>query len=220
MFPKSTIAGAAALLAAPVVVIAATLAQPTLSGDAAKQVAALTEHRGAVIAGMAASTIGVVLLIAGLIWLAFAIAPRAPRLAMAGGVLGVLGLLIVLFENSVRAAAPAIVGALNRAQATAVLDRINSGAAISALEPLAILGDIGIALLGIAVVKAGAPRWAAAAIVVGAVGEGVGFATDTKALVVISFALIFVGLLQAVRTLAARPVRQVAAVAPQAAAVS
>jgi len=34
MFTKSTIAGAAALLAAPVVVIAAVLIQPTLSGDA------------------------------------------------------------------------------------------------------------------------------------------------------------------------------------------
>jgi hypothetical protein len=220
MFSKSTFAGAAALLAAPVVVVAATLAQPTLSGDAAKQAAALADHRGAVIAGMAANTIGVVLLVAGLIWLAFALAPRAPRLAMAGGVLGVLGLLIVLFENSVRAAGPAIVGALDQARATAVLDRINSGAAISALEPLAILGDIGIALLGIAILKVGAPRWAAAAIVIGALGEGAGFAAGTKALVIISFALLFAGLLQAVRTLVTRAAPEPAAEAAQAAAVS
>ena len=45
MLSKSTFAGAAALLAAPIVVIAGTLAQPTLSGDAATQVAALTDHR-------------------------------------------------------------------------------------------------------------------------------------------------------------------------------
>ena len=70
--------------------------------------------------------------------------------------LGVLGSLVVLFENGVGAAAPAIVDTLDRAQATAVLDRINTGA-ISALEPLSILGDIGIALLGIAVARAGAP---------------------------------------------------------------
>ena len=219
MFSKSTFAGAAALLAAPIVVIAGTLAQPTLSGDAATQVAALTVHRGPMIAGMTLRTTGLILLIAGTVWLALTIAPRAPRLAMAGGVLGVLGSLVVLFENGVGAAAPAIVEALDRAQATAVLDRISTGA-ISALDPLAILGDIGIALLGIAVARAGAARWAAAAIVIGALGEGGGFATGTKALVIVSFALLFAGLLQAVRTLLTRAVPQPAVEAAQAAAVS
>src|SRR5580692_30985 len=219
MFSKSTFVGAAALLAAPIVVIAGTLAQPTLSGDAATQVAALTVHRGPMIAGLTLRTTGLILLIAGTVWLAFTIAPRAPRLALAGGVLGVLGSLVVLFESGVAAAAPAIVDTLDRAQATAVLDRINTGA-ISALDPLSILGDIGIALLGIAAVRAGAPRWAAVAIVIGALGEGAGFATGTKALVIISFAILFVGLLQAVRTLLTRAVPRPAVEAAQAAAVS
>ena len=220
MLSKSTFAGAAALLAAPIVVIVGTLAQPTLSDDAATQVAALTVHRGPMIAGMTLMTIGLILLIAGTVWLALTLAPRVPRLAIAGGVLGVLGSLVVLFENGVAAAAPAIVDTLDRAQATAVLDHINTGA-ISALDPLSILGDIGIALLGIAVARAGAPRWAAAAIVIGAVGEGAGFATGTKALVIISFALLFAGLLQAVRTLVTRAAPQPAAeAAHQAAAVS
>ena len=166
MHPKS-IAGAAALLAAPILVIAGALAQPTLSGDAAKQVVALTSHRGAMIAGMTLSMIAAVLLIGGTVWLALTLAPRAPRLAMAGGVLGVLGSLIVLFENSVGAAAPAIIAGLDRAQATAVLGRIQSSAAISAFEPVSIVGNIGVALLGIAVARAGAPRWAAALIVIG-----------------------------------------------------
>jgi hypothetical protein len=201
MFSKSTTAGALALLAAPIVVIVATLTQPTLSSDAATQVTALAGHRTAMITGLALSIIALVLLIAGTIWLALVLAPRAPRLAVAGGVLSVLGLLVVLFQNSLDAAGPAIVSALDRTQATAVLDHIHSGS-ISALEPLSILGDIGIALLGIAVFKAGAPRWAAAAIAVGALGEGAGFATGTKPLVIISFALLFAGLQQAVRTLA------------------
>jgi hypothetical protein len=92
-------------------------------------------------------------------------------------------------------------GTIDRAQAATVLDRIHSGA-ISALEPLSLAGDIGIALLGIAVVKVGAPRWAGAAIVIGALGEGAGFATGAKPLAIISFTLLFAGLLQAVRTLA------------------
>jgi hypothetical protein len=87
------------------------------------------------------------------------------------------------------------------------------------LEPLQLAGDIGIALLGIAVVKAGAARWAGAAIAVGAIGEGAGFATSSKAVVIVSFALLFAGLLQAVRTLATSRA-PVPAAAQEAAAVS
>ena len=216
---KRTIAGAVALLAAPIIVIAGTLAQPTLSDDAARQVAALTGHRGAMITSMALNSIAVVLLIAGLVWLALALAPRTPRLATAGGVLGVLGLLVVLFENGVTAAFPAIVGGLDRIQAAFVLDRIHSGA-ITALGPLSIIGDIGLALLGLAAVKAGAPRWAGAAIAIGALAEGAGFATGTKALVIIAFAVLFLGLLQAVRTLVASPAPRLAGAGAKAAAVS
>jgi hypothetical protein len=219
MLSKSTIAGAVSLLAAPIVVIIAALIYPTLSDDAAKQVAALTDHRTAMIAGMALSIIAIVLLIAGAIWFALALAPRAPRLAMAGGVLAVFGSLVVLFENSVGAAAPAIVAVLDPAQATAVLYHLHSGA-VSALEPVSILGDIGIALLGIAAARAGAPRWAAAAIAIGALGEGAGFATGTKALVIISFALMFAGLLPVVRMLVTHRAPRLAAEPAHATAVS
>jgi hypothetical protein len=215
MFPKSTNAGALALLAAPIVVIAAVLIQPTLAGDASAQVTALTSHHQAMITGMTLSIIALVLLIAGTLWLALALAPRAPRLAIAGAALGVFGALAVLFENSVAAAAPAIASGLGHAQATAILARVHSGA-IAAAGPLALPGDIGIALPGIAALKAGAPRWAAAAIAAGAPGEGAGFATSTKALVIGSFAVLFTGLLPAVRTLTARP----AAGPAQAAALS
>ncbi len=218
--PKHTTAGSLALLAAPIIVIVATLTQPTLSDDAASQVAALADHRGAMITGMALSSIAVVLLIAGIIWFALALAPRAPRLAMAGGVLGVFGLLVVLFENGVAAAFPAIAGGLDRIQATFVLDRIHSGAAITALGPLSIIGDIGLAMLGLAAVKAGAPRWAGTAIAAGALAGGAGFATGSKALVIIAFAVLFLGLLQAVRTLAASPAPRLAAAGAKAAAVS
>jgi hypothetical protein len=221
MFSRSTIAGTVALLAAPIVVIVATLIQPTLSDDPAKQVSALTDQRGAMIAGLALRSIAVVLLIAGIVWFALALAPRAPRLAMAGGVLGVLGSLVVLFGNGVAAAAPAIVGGLGQVQATAVLDHLHSNAALSALEPLALLGDIGVALLGIAAVRAGGvPRWAAAAIVIGALGEGAGFATSSKALVIVSFALLFAGLLPAVYTQVTRTAHTLAPEAAQPAAVS
>jgi hypothetical protein len=145
------------------------------------RVAALTGQRGAMITAMALNSIAVALLIAGVIWLALALTPRSPRLALAGGVLGVFGLLAVLFDNGVAASFPPIVGGLDRIQATFVLDRIHSAAAITALGPLSITGDIGLALLGIAAVKAGAPRWAGAAIVAGALGEGARSSTRLRA---------------------------------------
>ena len=79
MFPKSTNAGALALLAAPIVVIAAVLIQPTLSGDASAQVTALTSHHQAMITGMTLSIIALVLLIAGTLWLAPSRSPPGPR---------------------------------------------------------------------------------------------------------------------------------------------
>lgn len=205
MLSKNSLAGAAALLLAPLVVIPSVLVRPTLSDDAANQVAALTDHRQAMIAGNALTSIALVLLIAGIVWLALALAPRAPSLAIAGGLLGVLGSLIVVFMSGVEAAAPAIVDGLDPANATATLHRIQSSAAVSGLGPTELLGNIGIALLGIAVIKAGAPRWAAAAIVIGALGEGAGFGTHSKALVIIGFAVMFIGFVEAVRTLVAAP---------------
>ena len=205
MLSKSRFAGAGALLLAPIVVIAANLARPTLSDDAANQLAALTDHRGAMIAAIALSAIGVALLTAGIVWLALALVPRAPRLAFAGGVLGVFGSLLVMFSSGVDAAAPSIVHGLSPAQATATLHSIQSSTAVSGLGPIKLLGDIGVALLGIAIVKAGAPRWAGVAVAIGALGEGVGFGTHTKAVVIISFAVMFIGLVEAVRTLVAAP---------------
>jgi len=208
---KGTISGFGALLAAPLVVIAGVLVEPTLSDEAKDQAAALASHRSAVITGITLQTISVVLLIGGIVWLALALARHVAGLALAGGILGVLGSLVVLFENGVAAAGPSVVRGLGSGQATAALDRIHSSAAVSALEPFSLLGDIGIALLGLAVVKAGASRLTGAAIVVGALGEGAGFASGTKALVVIAFAVLFLGLLDAVRTLADRPAHGVQA---------
>jgi len=200
MVSKSRLAGAGALIAAPIVAITANLVRPTLSDEAANQVAAFTEHRGAMIAGIALSAIAVMLLTGGIVWLALELARQAPRLALAGGVLGVFGSLLIMFLTGVSAAAPAIVHVLSPVRATATLHGIQSSAAVKGLEPLQLLGDLGIALLGIAAIRAGAPRWAGIAIVVGAFGEGAGFGTASKAVVIGAFAVLFVGLIEVVRT--------------------
>ena len=208
---RNSLPGAAALLAAPVAGIAAAIVQPTLSDGAAEQVAALTNHRGAMIAAMVISGVAIALLIGGTVWLATSLAPLAPRLALAGGVLGVLGSLVVLFESGVSAAMPAIVAGLDTPQATATVDRVQSSAGLSGLEPLSLAGDVGLALLGLALVRAGASRAAAAAIAVGAFTEGAGFATGTRGAVLIGFVLLLIGLAAALRPVLLRAPRRVAA---------
>jgi hypothetical protein len=206
---KLNLAGVAALLAAPLTIIAAALVIPTLSDDPGDQVAALIDHRTAMLAGMTLQTIAIALMIGGTIWLAFALASRAPQLASVGGVLAVGGALIVLFIDSVHAAAATVALGVDPAQAIPTVHRIVTSAAVSVLEPLQMLQDLGFVLLGIAAAKAGAPRSAAAAIVIGALGEGAGFAAGSKPLVIAAFAVLLAGLVPTVRALtrASAPLR-------------
>ncbi|HET8529441.1 MAG TPA: hypothetical protein VFL60_11050 [Gaiellaceae bacterium] len=209
---KLSLAGAAALVVAPLVALVSVLVAPTASDEAGDQLAALADHRGPAIAGLALNTVAIVLLVPGMIWLAVTLSRRTPRLAAAGGILGVAGALLVVFENGVSAAAPAVVAGLDPARATAVLHAIGSSAAVSALEPLSVAGGVGLALLAVASAKAGVARWAAAAVVLGALGENVGFATGTKPLLVVAFALLLLGLAATVRGLVRGPAaRSVAA---------
>jgi hypothetical protein len=203
---KPPAAGATALVVAPLMAIAGIAITPSTSDDAAKQVTAFTAHHSAMALGFTVLTLAVYLLIAGTAWLALAVKDQSPKLALTGAVLGISGLLVVLFEDGVSAATPAIATGLNYAAATALITRVHSGA-ITALEPLSIVGDIGLALLGFAAVKAGAPRWTSVAIAVGALGEGAGFATGTKPLLLIAFTVLLVGLAGACASLVPGPAR-------------
>jgi hypothetical protein len=201
---KKNQAGAVALLTAPIVVIVSAIVTPTLSDDAATRYTAIAAHRGAVIGAGALALVALVLLIAGTIWFALKLAPKAPGLALAGGILGVFGALAVMFENSIAVAMPTVVSGLDPAQATATLHRVSSAGAVAALEPVSVLQDLGLALLGLAAVRAGAPRWAGLTIAIGAFAEGAGFASGTKAIVIGGFAVLLLGLAPAVQTLLAR----------------
>jgi hypothetical protein len=212
------LAGAGALLAGPLVVIAAVIALPTLSDKAATQVAAVDHHRNAMLAGMTLQTIAIALFIGGTVWLAMTLSRHAPRLAYVGGVLAVLGALIVLFVDSMHAGAIAAALGVDPAHATATVDRVLSSRTLTIFEPLQVLQDLGLVVLAVAAAKAGVPRWAAAAIAVGAVAEGAGFGAGSRPLVGAAFAVMLVGLIPAVTVLTgARRTRPHSSVQPAAA---
>lgn len=198
---KNALMGATSFLAAPIFAAVGVLISTTMSDDAATQVAAFADHRSAMIGGAVFQTLGIVLFLAGIVWLATAVAPRARGLAVAGGILGVAGSLVILFEDGVVAAVPSVVSALDPAQAAAAVHRIHSSTAYG-LEPVSILQAIGCLLLALAALRSGVPRWAAGLFALGGFVDTVGFASASKPLTIIGFALLLAGLAPLCRSLA------------------
>lgn len=197
---RTMLAGAVCLVAAPLLEIVSSIVMPTMSDDSGAVVSALRDHHGTMVTGLTLEMIALVLLIAGTVWLALALAPRAPRLAAAGGVVGVAGLLAILFANGMTAAAAPVVPALDPASAAAAVHAISGSAAVSALGPLSILHAVGLILLAAVLRRVAAVG--GIALVAGAIVETAGFATGTRALVIAGFAVFLAGALDVVRQLA------------------
>lgn len=193
-------AGAGALIIGALLGFIGYAVLPTLSDDAADVVPALTNHRSGMITGLTLQTFGIALLIGGLVWLAITLAPSAPRLATVGGVTGVAGALVVLFEDGLSAASPSLVGGLHGAQATSAVHHVNTSI-VAGLDPVSVLFAIGIALLAFASVKAGAPRWVGPVLTAGVLVQTVGFAAAVRPLVLVGFAALAVVFAVIVRSL-------------------
>lgn len=191
--------GATCLVLAPIAGVVSVVVGTPVSSKAADQATAYVHHPAATHLGLAINAIAATLLVGGLVWFARVAYQHSPRLAMAGGALGVLGMLAVLFDDAVHVAGSVMVSDMSTAQATTALDPLTSGGVV-AVGPLSELGDIGIILLAIAALRFGLPRWAAAVLCAGVIGEGLGFATGSRYLAAAGFALTFVGLATVVRT--------------------
>lgn len=214
---NSARAGATALVAGPVLGLISMLVLPTLSDDGHDLVAALSAHHSAMTAGLALQAVSMPVMIAGVVWLASTLRGRSPRLAIIGGVLAVAGGLVILFEDGITATAPSISGALDPGRAASTLDHLHSSVA-AGLDPLALLFDLGIVLLGFAAVRAAsAPKWLGPALTVVGLAQAVGFGSAAKPLVAASFAAMVVLLSLVVRSLTGAQTSQPA---PQAMAVA
>jgi hypothetical protein len=192
-------AGAICLVAAPIAGFVSVLVGETVSGKASDQAVAFVEHATATHVGLALNAIAAALLIGGLIWFAWIAHERSPRLAVVGGVLGVIGMLAALFDDALHVAGSLMVAGLTAAEATTALGPLTSGG-VFAVGPLSELGDIGLIVLAIAAVRFGLPRWTAAVLCVGVICEGLGFAAGSRYLAAVGFALAAVGVAAVVRT--------------------
>jgi hypothetical protein len=192
-------AGAACLLVGPLAGIASVLIERSVSLQAADLAAAYTAHPAATHLGLAVNAVASVLTAAGLIWFAWSTYPRSPRLAVAGGVLGVLGMFSVMVDDAVHLAGSLVTAGMTTAQATPLLDRLTSGG-VTAAGILSELADLGVILLAVAALRIGVPKWGSAALCIGTIAQGAGFASGSRYLAVAGFAVAFVGFATVVRT--------------------
>lgn len=192
-------AGAACLVVGPLVGFVSMLVTRTVSLKAADQAAAFTAHPGQTQLALALNALAAVLLAAGLVWLAWTVHQRAPRLAVAGAVVGVLGLFAIMFDDAVHVSGSIVVNGLSAGAATSVLHGLTTGG-VTAVGPLSELADLGVILLAVAALQIDVPRWAAAVLCAGVVVQGAGFGAGSRYAAAVGFALAFVGFATVVRT--------------------
>lgn len=192
-------AGATCLVLGPLAGIASVLIERSVSLQASDLAAAYTAHPAATHLGLAVNAVASVLTTAGVIWFAWWTHQRSPRLAVVGGVLGVLGMFSVMVDDAVHLAGSIVTGGMTAAQATPLLDRLTTGGVVAA-GILSELADLGMILLAVAALRMGLPRWGCAVVCVGVIAQGLGFASGSRYLAAVGFAVAFVGLVTVVRT--------------------
>jgi hypothetical protein len=171
----------------------------TLSHTPADLAAAFTVHPDASQLGIGVGAAAAVMLAGGLVWLAQTTYQASPRLAVIGGVLGVLGLFSVIFDDAVRLSGALVVDGLGATQAADLLGRLSSGGVV-VVGPLSLLNDIGMVLLAIAALRTGVPRWAVVVTCIGVLVESAGFAVGIRYLAAIGFVVVVAGFTTMVRT--------------------
>ncbi|MBN9610414.1 MAG: hypothetical protein BGO26_08220 [Actinobacteria bacterium 69-20] len=184
--------GATCLVLAPLFGVTSVLIERTVSGNAADQAAAFLSQSRLTQLGLTLNVVAAVLLIAGVVWLAWLTHDRSPRLALTGGVLGVLGMIAVVMDGTFQMAGALMTSGLTAAQATALLEHVDSGGAF-VVKPLSELADLGVILLAFAALKIGVPRWVAVVLAAGVITEGIGFAIGIRYVAAAGFAASFVG---------------------------
>jgi hypothetical protein len=155
-----------------------------------------------------------------LVWLASIASKSAAALAVSGGVVAVLGLLAVMLDNGIQLAGSVVAEGLGTDQATTLLQPLDSSG-VAAVDGISVLHDIGMILLGVALLNTSVPKGASAAVIVGAVVQAAGFESGKHYVAAVGFALLFLGFAATVRAIftsgseqAASPANAAALTAP------
>jgi hypothetical protein len=193
----------ATLMVGPLLVLAsATLNHPPASDSAADMIAVVAAHRGAQLAEVFLELVGLVLSFVGCIVAARRVQARGRRLAAVGAGLCLAGIVGFTLANTEGLVVNALTGAPDRTAAVTALDAISHSPTVYVAFPLILLGEVGIVLVLAAFRRAHTlPIWPVLAAIAGVV---VDFAGASRALLLVSDALVLVALAWLAATLARR----------------
>jgi hypothetical protein len=198
---------ALAMIAAPLLWLGSTLAVPTgATGDRAI-VAAIAQHPTRWYWFALLVTLGSMAVVPALLGITRLLRERAPRLALAGGLLAQFGALVSLVDSGNQLVVWQI-GApgADRAQMVALLTRLDAAAGASVLFSVGGLAIVvGMVLLAVGLARTRtAPVWAAACLPLGTIVNIAGFAAGSRAAVGASCVILLAGFLPLARLTAPR----------------
>lgn len=187
---------ASALIAAPLLWLAAEAVSPKLAADSSEQLAVIARHPDRWYAYTLLLTVGTMAFVPAVLALV-RLASGSPRLAAIGGTVLGLGTLVAIGDAMSQLMTWQMVGhGANRQQMAALMDRFdNSGgsAAVFAVGGLGFL--VGTILLSIALMRSRrTPAWATLLFAIGIVLQLVGFTASSVPLIMISSVILVAGM--------------------------
>lgn len=188
---------AVALVAAPLLWVAAELVSPALKSDAADQLAAISGHSDRWYAYTALLVLGTIVFVPAVLGLMRLSRAESPRLTVVGGVVLGFGTVIAVGDAMSQFMTwQMVVPAADRGQMAALLDRFdNAGGAQLFFGPGGLAFAVGSVLLTVALVRTRAiPVWASVAFLVGMVGQLAGFIGASIPVITIGNVVLLLGL--------------------------
>jgi hypothetical protein len=202
----------ATMILAPLLGLVSAIASPALKSGSAAQLAEITRHPDRWYVYALFVTASMWLLVPSIVGLVGLVCRRAPRLALVGGALSLLGALVAVGDGTTELMYWQMgVPAADPAQMAALADRYENAAGSSLLFTVGGLAIIfGLAMLGAALWRLRlAPLWAAAAVPLGTIVNIVGFSLNSNSVVLVSNLVLLVGLGWVGRRLLAAPTTRV-----------
>lgn len=164
--------GSASLLLAPLLGLAAAVIAPPSSSNTVADLALISAHRGAFVAEAVLEAVAWIVFIPGVLGIVHLLRQRGVVLGHVGGVLAILGMISFVAESAIAQATAVLAeDAGHRAvYAQAVYSMRHSP--LAAFVLLALLGEIGLILLAVAMRRARrAPGWVVAAAAVAVLAD-------------------------------------------------